>query len=40
MGLHASADLRLPQDYHYAISGEFGTVSLVAERPVLRVKGP
>jgi hypothetical protein len=40
IGLGAISDLRVPQDGHYAISGEFGTVSLVAERPILRLKGP
>ena len=39
IGLGAIADLRVPQDHHYAISGEFGTVSLVSERPILRLKG-
>lgn len=39
IGLGAIFDLRVLQDHHYAISGEFGTVSLVAERPILRLKG-
>jgi hypothetical protein len=40
IGLGAIADLRVTEERHYAISGEFGTVSLVAERPILRLKGP
>lgn len=39
MGIGAITDLRVLQDHHYAISGEFGTVSLVAERPILRLNG-
>jgi hypothetical protein len=39
-GLCAIAGPCVPQDYHYAISDEFGTVSLVTERPLLRVEGP
>ena len=34
------ADLRIPQVGHYAISGEFGTVSLVADRLITRLEGP
>lgn len=39
--LHAGAisDLVVLEDGRYAISGEFGTVSLVAERPILRLTG-
>ncbi len=33
-------DLSVLDDGQYAISGEFGTVSVVAERPILRLKGP
>ncbi len=33
------ADLRLLSDGHYEISGEFGTVLIDAERPILRLKG-
>jgi hypothetical protein len=39
IGMGGIVDLRVVQDHHYAISGEFGTVSLVAERPILRLKG-
>ena len=39
IGMGGMTDLRVVQDHHYAISGEFGTVSLVAERPILRLKG-
>jgi len=34
------SDLYLLDDGRYAISGEFGTVSVIAERPILRLKGP
>ena len=40
LGLGAISDLVVLDDGRYAISGEFGTVSLVAERPILRLKGP
>ena len=33
-------DLNVLDDGRYAISGEFGTVSVIAERPILRLKGP
>jgi hypothetical protein len=33
-------DLYIQDDGRYAISGEFGTVSVIAERPILRLKGP
>ena len=33
------ADLCLLEDGRYAISGEFGTVSINAKRPILRLKG-
>ncbi len=36
----AISDLYVPEDGRYAISGEFGTVSVIAERPILRLKGP
>ena len=34
------AGLRRTGKGHYAISGEFGTVTIVAERPLLRLKAP
>jgi len=40
LGLGAISDLVVLDDGRYAISGEFGTVSIVAERPILRLKGP
>lgn len=40
LGLGAISDLVVTEDGRYAISGEFGTVSVVAERPILRLKGP
>lgn len=40
LGLGAISDLVVLDDSRYAISGEFGTVSVVAERPILRLKGP
>lgn len=39
LGLGAISDLVVTEDGRYAISGEFGTVSVVAERPILRLKG-
>ena len=36
----AIADLIVLENGQYAISGEFGTVSINAERPILRLKGP
>lgn len=36
----AIRDLCVLDDGRYAISGEFGTVSINAERPILRLKGP
>lgn len=36
----AISDLCVLDDGRYAISGEFGTVSINAERPILRLKGP
>lgn len=36
----AIADLVVLDDGEYAMSGEFGTVFISAERPVLRLKGP
>lgn len=40
LGHGAIKDLVVLDDGRYAISGEFGTVSLVAERPILRLKRP
>jgi hypothetical protein len=40
LGLGAISDLTVSDDGRYAISGEFGTVSIIAERPILRLKGP
>lgn len=34
------SDLCVLDDGRYAITGEFGTVSINAERPILRLKGP
>lgn len=39
LGLGAISDLTVSDDGRYAISGEFGTVCIVAERPILRLKG-
>ena len=39
LGLGAISDLEVLDDSRYAISGEFGTVSIAAERPILRLKG-
>ena len=39
LGLGAITDLVVLDDGRYAITGEFGTVSIVAERPILRLKG-
>ena len=39
LGLGAISDLVVLDDGQYAISGEFGTVYIVAERPILRLKG-
>ena len=39
LGLGAISDLMVLGDSRYAISGEFGTVWVVAERPILRLKG-
>lgn len=36
----AISELYVPDDGRYAISGEFGTVSVIAERPILRLIGP
>ena len=35
----AISDLYVLDDGRYAISGEFGTVSVTSERPILRLKG-
>lgn len=40
LGHGAIADLTVLADGRYAISGEFGTVLISAERPILRLKGP
>ena len=40
LGPGAISDLVVLDDGRYAISVEFGTVSIVAERPILRLKGP
>lgn len=40
LGHGAISDLSVPNDSRYAITGEFGTVSFSAERPILRLKGP
>ena len=40
LGHGAIEDLRVVADGRYEISGEFGTVSIDAERPILRLKGP
>lgn len=40
IGLGAISDLSITDDGRYAIIGEFGTVSINAERPILRLKGP
>ena len=39
LGIGAISDLVVLDESRYAISGEFGTVSVVAERPILRLKG-
>ena len=36
----AIGDLSVLDDGRYAFNGEFGTVSVVAERPILKLKGP
>ena len=38
IGLGAIRDLVVTGDGRYAISGEFGTVAVTAERPILRLK--
>lgn len=40
LGHGAIEDLRVVADGRYEISGEFGTVSVNAERPILKLKGP
>jgi len=40
LGHGAISDLVVQDDGRYAISGEFGTVFINAERPILRLKGP
>ena len=40
LGHGAIDDLNVLDDGRYAINGEFGTVSVIAERPILRLKGP
>lgn len=39
LGLGAIQGLRVLKDGYYEIDGEFGTVSISAERPILRLKG-
>ena len=39
LGHGAISDLVVLDAGRYAISGEFGTVSVIAERPILRLKG-
>jgi len=39
LGHGAISDLMVLDDGRYAISGEFGTVFINAERPILRLKG-
>lgn len=36
----AIEDLEVVGDGQYEMRGEFGTVSIIAERPILRLKGP
>ena len=40
IGLGAISDLSVTDDGRYAISGEFGTVCIHAERPILRLEVP
>ena len=40
LGGGAITGLRLVKDGSYEIAGDFGTVEVVAERPILRLKGP
>ncbi len=40
IGHGALTDLNVLDDGQYAISGEFGTVCIAAERPILRLKRP
>lgn len=40
IGLGAISDLRVSDEGQYEIRGEFGTVFVSAERPILRLKGP
>ena len=40
LGHGAIEDLSVVGDGRYELSGEFGTVSISAERPILRLKGP
>ena len=40
IGHGAIRDLAVTGDGRYAISGEFGTVAVTAERPILRLKSP
>ncbi|MDJ0792683.1 MAG: hypothetical protein QNI98_00460 [Woeseiaceae bacterium] len=40
IGIGAIEDLSVSGDGCYEIRGEFGTVSVSAERPILRLKGP
>jgi hypothetical protein len=40
VGIGAIADLRVVADGRYEFSGDFGTVLITAERPILRLQGP
>lgn len=40
LGHGAIADLAVVGDGRYALRGDFGTVSIIAERPILRLAGP
>ncbi len=40
IGIGSIDDLSVSGDGRYEIRGEFGTVSVSAERPILRLKGP
>lgn len=40
LGIGAIADLNVVGDGRYEFSGEFGTVLITAERPILRLQGP
>lgn len=40
IGVGAIADLNVVGDGRYELAGEFGTVLITAERPLLRLQGP